>query len=240
MLRYFSFFILICSSLLVQSQSIRTPESIASLMVKRFQSMRGFTANFTERNGGKIYNGRIIYKTPDKFRLEYNGRSESHLIVSNGETLWIYLPDIRTVSEQKILNDDAVALYTKQGVNRLISQYNFDFYKDRELRPINSFNENDINIEGYKAEYVSGDKRRAYHMLLTPKQPSVNKTGFTKIHLWIDETGMIIRILGISTTKIPVEYVFSNVNYYDVYADEAFEFTPPQSVQVLKNDLVPR
>jgi len=232
---------LIFNTMFLYPQTIRTTDSVSELMAKKFASMRGFSANFLEKNNDKIYRGRIFYKNPNKFKLVYNQSSDSHQIVSNGETLWIYLPRIRVVSEQKISDSSSSALYTKEGVNRLLTQYNFNFYDERELVGLDTFDDDDLGVDGYtSSSYISGDERLAYHMLLTPKQASVEKTGFIRIHLWIDTDGMIIRMLGVSTTKIPVEYLFWNINYHDVYSDGAFELEVPQGVQVLKNDLVPR
>lgn len=232
---------LILYTISLYPQTIRTTDSVSELMAKRFASMRGFSANFLEKNDDKIYRGRIFYKNPNKFKLVYNSSSDSHQIVSNGETLWIYLPKIRVVSEQKISEDTGGALYTKDGVNRLLRQYNFNFYDERGLVKLDAFNDDDLGVDGYtSSSYISGDTRLAYHMLLTPKQASVERTGFIKIHLWIDTDGMIIRMLGVSTTKVPVEYLFWNINYHDIYSDGAFELEVPQGVQVLKNDLVPK
>ena len=241
-----SFFIIVMClvfyPLYLYPDTIRTTDSVSELMAKRFATMRGFSANFLEKNDDKIYRGRIFYKNPNKFKLLYNQSGDSHQIVSNGETLWIYLPRIRVISEQKIYeNAEAAALYTKEGVNRLLTQYNFNFYDDRNLVKLDAFDDDDLGVDGYtSSSYTSGDDRVAYHMLLTPKQSSVERTGFIKIHLWIDANGMIIRMLGVSTTKIPVEYLFWNINYHDVYSDSAFELEIPAGVQVLKNDLVPR
>lgn len=222
-------------------QAIMTPEKIVSLMSNRFTTMKGFSASFIERNDTKIARGKIIYKRPNKFKMTYNSSADNQSIYFNGETLWIFLPKIRVVSEQKIEDIDTGSFYTKNGVGRLLSQYNFNFYGERSLLPINAFKDADLNVAGYdSSSYISSDTRIAYHMLLTPKQASVDKTGFTKIHLWIAQDGMIIRILGISTTRAAVEYVFNTINYNDIYNDDMFEPEIPQGMQVLRNALVPK
>lgn len=232
---------LLNTSLTVFSQSIMTPEKIVNIMSNRFETMRGFSASFVERNDDKLSRGKIIYKKPNKFKMTYNAGADNQAIYCNGETLWIFLPKIKVVSEQKLDNTSSGGFYTKNGVGRLVSQYNFDFYGERALTPINAFKDSELNITGYNSSsYISSDTRPAYHMLLTPKQASVDKTGFTKIHLWVAQDGMILRILGISTTKAAIEYVFDTINYNDIYNDEAFEPEIPQGMQVLRNALVPK
>lgn len=220
------------------TQSIMTADKVVSLMNNRYENLKGFSARFVERNGNRVLYGEMLYKKPNKFKITYSREDQS--IYCNGETLWIFLPKIRVVSEQK-LEGSSSPLYTKSGVARLLSQYNIDFYGDRKLSKISSFKGDELNISGYdSSSYTANDDRQAYHMLLTPKQASVDKTGFVRIHLWIDSQGTMLRILGISTTKSVVEYLFTSISVGDVYSDEIFEADIPQSMQVLKNALVPK
>ena len=80
----------------------------------------------------------------------------------------------------------------------------------------------------------------AYHLLLTPKQANVSRTGFPSIHLWVGQDGMILRILGISTVNVPVEYLFTSFRYNINLNDRAFVPYIPEEMQVLKDGLVPK
>ena len=52
---------------------------------------------------------------------------------------------------------------------------------------------------------------------------------------------MIIRILGITTTNVPVEYLFTSIRYNPKYEDNNKDFEPEisENMQVLKDGLVP-
>lgn len=219
---------------------IMTPEKVVGMISNRFATIDNFYASFVERNGSRISRGEVISKNPNLFKLEYSAGTNGQQIYCNGKTLWIIFPQKKIVSEQTLNYGDTGAIYTKAGVSRLTSKYNVNFYNERELKPINSFDGSELNIAGYNSSlYTAEDTRLAYHMLLTPKQARVDRTGFPTIHLWVDRDGMIIRILGISTINTPVEYLFTSIRYNIKLEEKTFTPEIPEEMQVLKDGLMP-
>ena len=219
---------------------IMTPERVVGMISNRFATIDNFYATFVERNGSRINYGNVISKNPNLFKLEYSAGTNGQQIYCNGKTLWIIFPQRKIVSEQTLNYGDAGAIYTKAGISRLTSKYNVNFYNERELKPINSFDGRELDIAGYDSSlYTADDTRLAYHMLLTPKQASVDRTGFPTIHLWVDREGMIIRILGISAINTPVEYLFNSIRYNLRLEEKTFTPEIPEEMQVLKDGLVP-
>ncbi len=219
---------------------IMTPEKVVGMISNRFATIDNFYASFVERNGSRISRGDVISKNPNLFKLEYSAGTNGQQIYCNGKTLWIIFPQKKIVSEQTLNYGDTGAIYTKAGVSRLTSKYNVNFYNARELKPINSFDGSELNIAGYNSSlYTAEDTRLAYHMLLTPKQARVDRTGFPTIHLWVDRDGMIIRILGISTINTPVEYLFTSIRYNIKLEEKTFTPEIPEEMQVLKDGLMP-
>ena len=237
--------VLFISFIFLSSQAysqIMTPEKVVSMISNRFSNIKGFYANFVERNGSSISYGNVLTKNPNLFRMSYTRGGNGQSIYCNGETLWIIFPRNNVVAEQKLSYGDVGAIYTAAGISRLTSKFNIDFYNERDLTAVNSFKDSDLGIAKYdSSSYAGNDSRKAYHMLLTSKQASVDRTGFTKIHLWVDKDGMIIRILGISTTNVPVEYLFTDIIYNPKYEDGNKDFEPeiPEEMQVLKDGLSP-
>ena len=220
---------------------IMTPDRVVAMISNRFASIDSYYATFVERSGRNIKNGNLISKNPNLFKLEYSRGTNDHQIYSDGKTLWIIIPQKNVVAEQKLDYGSVGAIYTKEGILRLTSKYNIDFYNERELKPISSFDGRALNIAGYdSSSYTSGDNRLAYHLLLTPKQANVSRTGFPSIHLWVGQDGMILRILGISTVNVPVEYLFTSFRYNINLNDRAFVPYIPEEMQVLKDGLVPK
>ena len=230
-------FILFAMNLFPQ---IMTPERVVGMISNRFATIDNFYATFVERNGSRINYGNVISKNPNLFKLEYSAGTNGQQIYCNGKTLWIIFPQRKIVSEQTLNYGDAGAIYTKAGISRLTSKYNVNFYNERELKPINSFDGRELDIAGYDSSlYTADDTRLAYHMLLTPKQARVDRTGFPTIHLWVDREGMIIRILGISAINTPVEYLFNSIRYNLRLEEKTFIPEIPEEMQVLKDGLVP-
>lgn len=237
-----SFFIFILFNLFSINlfPQIMTPERVVGMISNRFATIDNFYATFVERNGSRINYGNVISKNPNLFKLEYSAGTNGQQIYCNGKTLWIIFPQRKIVSEQTLNYGDAGAIYTKAGISRLTSKYNVNFYNERELKPINSFDGRELNIAGYDSSlYTAEDTRLAYHMLLTPKQASVDRTGFPTIHLWVDRDGMIIRILGISAINTPVEYLFDSIRYNLRLEEKTFTPEIPEEMQVLKDGLIP-
>ena len=219
---------------------IMTPEKVISMISNRFSNINGYYANFVERNGDIISYGNVLTKNPNLFKMKYVKGGNGQSIYCNGETLWIIFPKNNVVAEQKLNYGSSGAIYTAEGILRLTSKFNINFYNDRELVSVNSFKDSELGIAKYNSSsYAANDNRMAYHMLLTAKQISVDRTGFTKIHLWIDNTGMIIRILGITPTNVPIEYLFTDIVYNPRYEEKVFEPEIPEDMQILKDVLVP-
>lgn len=241
MMRKFGFiFILFILFRVNLFSQIMTPEKVVSMISNRFATIDNFYASFVERNGNRINRGEVISKNPNLFKLEYSAGTNGQQIYCNGKTLWVIFPQRKIVSEQTLNYGDTGAIYTKARISRLTSKYNVNFYNERELKPIKNFDGTELNIAGYNSSYYTADDTRlAYHMLLTPKQARVDRTGFPTIHLWIDKDGMIIRILGISAINTPVEYLFTSVRYNLNLEEKIFTPEIPEEMQVLKDGLVP-
>ncbi len=242
MKKIFLVFATILSFALNVHAQILEPETVVKKIKDHFANVRGFKTSFIENNGSTTYRGELTYKSPNKFRMTYRSSNDNEFqsIYFNGQYLWIYLPRSGMVAEQRVnTNSETGSFYTKDGMNRLVSDYNFNFYKNiRELRPANSLKGEDLGIPGYDEKNSNNDSRLTYHMELTPKTSSTDKVGFTKIHLWVADNGVIVRVVGISTTQSIIEYWFYGMNYYEVYSDDLFNFVIPQGLLVLKDQLV--
>ncbi|MEK6794578.1 MAG: outer-membrane lipoprotein carrier protein LolA [Spirochaetota bacterium] len=241
----------VLSALLFPQPKIAESSEVVNLLVANQQHLSSFRGRFIERNGTTVTKGEVCYKRPNKFMLEYkspksvvtgdNGKNQA--VVCNGTKLWIYLPRIHVVSEQDVKTEVA-GLYTGKGVLRLKEDYYFNFFGKREMEELRAFRATDLTGSEKKTdavdEYLEQDARQAYHMFLTPKPhlKTTDKAGFTSIHVWIDKSGMILRSLGVSTTRKAVEYVFSDIERNVDINDATFDFLIPDNVQVVRNNLV--
>lgn len=249
---------ILAAAVLMPQVTITESADVVNLIAESAQSLKSFRGKFVERNGSTVTKGDVFYKRPDKFMLIYqtpkaivaNDTGELQTIVCNGSKLWIYLPRIHVVSEQDVKNDVTAGLVSGKGVLRLKEDYYFNFYGRRATETVSAFRAADLIVDDGKKKrttadnavdsYLEQDERQAYHMLLTPKthMRTTDKAGFSQLHVWIDGHGMIIRSLGISTTRKQIEYVFTDIERNIDINNDRFEFSMPDNVQVVRNNLV--
>lgn len=238
-------------AMLYPQPKIAESGEVVNLLTANMKDLASFRGRFVERNGNTVTKGDVFYKRPNKFMLEYkspksavtgdNGKNQA--VVCNGTKLWIYLPRIHVVSEQDVKTEVA-GLYTGKGVLRLKEDYYFNFFGKREMEVLSAFRAADLTGSEKKNDavddYLAADDRQAYHMFLTPKphMKTTDKAGFTSLHVWIDKSGMILRSLGMSTTRKAVEYVFTDIERNVDINDTVFDFLIPDNVQVVRNNLV--
>lgn len=228
------------------ANGVARPEDVINLLVANDERTTGFQAKFIQRMDTKVYRGDISVKKGGKFRITYRSpvdqvRGANGLFqetVCNGKMLWTYIPRSRVVAEQKLSSPSG-----PKTSSRLVSDYNFSFFDNkRDLMPLNAFRAADLGKHaGSDESYLATDARRAYHMVLKPKpgKQRTDKAGFSTLHVWIDETGMVLRSLGVSTTGNVVEYVFTDIDKNVEIPDSAFDFIAPQGEQVMHNVFVP-
>lgn len=242
----FAFAVLVCvgttlpPTLHSQVGSIDTKDVVA-LVKENYSTMKTMRAKFIQRVRSQVTEGDITYQSPNKLKMiytapidqvTYKGRSQT--IVCDGSKLYIYLPQQQIVCIQSLSSAKNVTggVLTPSGAVRLTEEYYFSFYNKSELEPLNHF-------EG-ESTYLVNDLRMAYHMVLTPTKRYVGMVGFTRIHLWVDRTGMIIRVRGQSTSQRTVEYVFQKIERNIDVSAKTFRFSNPADVQIIRENLIPK
>ncbi|UFU00420.1 outer membrane lipoprotein-sorting protein [Radiobacillus kanasensis] len=146
---------------------------------------------------------------PNKSRMEYE---DGYLIVSNGESTWIYNEQANEVIvEEEMATGD---------MNQT------DFLKDMIQEMVDN---NTVEIMG--SEEVSG--RDAYHVMLTPKDTKLYQD---KMEFWFDkETWLPLKIHtgmeGFETT-----IVYESIKFSEDQDDSLFTFEIPDGTNVLTSD----
>ena len=81
---------------------------LLQLIQKQYQSIRSFSGRFIQsshradtRTGPKKAEGLVSYKRPGKMRWLYEA-PEEQLLVTNGQTMWLYDPLLENVTVQKL------------------------------------------------------------------------------------------------------------------------------------------
>ena len=89
-------------------QSVADEKNILRLIQKQYQSILSFSGYFIQsshyadtKTGPKKAEGLISYKRPGKMRWLYD-KPEEQLLVTNGQTMWLYDPLLENVTIQKL------------------------------------------------------------------------------------------------------------------------------------------
>ena len=90
------------------SQVIAEENNLIAVIQKQYQSIRSFSGRFIQSShladtetGPKIAKGLVSYKRPGKMHWLYES-PEEQLLVTNGQTIWLYDPLLENVTVKKL------------------------------------------------------------------------------------------------------------------------------------------
>lgn len=161
------------------------------------------TTSLTFKEGIKS-EGMVYFKKPGMMRWEYSNPNKD-VIVSNGETIWVYQPDLGQVIVSSLSQEDKTL-----SQNILSGMGNLK--KDFEVR-------------------LGGETNDAYNLILLPKTELLN---IKKIHMLIDKKTSFVRttksfdVLG-NTASIS----FLNASFNTNLKKALFNFDVPKGVRVI-------
>ena len=191
-------------------------------VVKEIQSnfgkLRSYQANFSiasTRAGRKTtQTGTVRYKAPDKLLIEFSNPAGQR-IVSDGKTMWIYIPSLRVVAEQDLRSSNVPAV-TASGLRRLFSRYHYRFAGKDQPEP-----------------QTTGEP--LYTLQLRQKE---TRSGYRSMKLWVNKDYMIVRAQGETSTGKTVEISFSNIRTNVDFQNALFRFEMPPGARTIKNPMV--
>jgi outer membrane lipoprotein carrier protein len=193
------------------AQGTRAPAELARSLQQRYDKIRDFKADFTQTSrGGALRTetrgaGTVAIKKPGRMRWTYS-RPERQEIISDGVTMFTYVPDDRQVLKAAVPGDDQATtsmlfLAGKGDISR-------DFIAADAPSPVPG----------------------AVGLKLTPRQ---SEPDYEYLVVAVDPRSLQIRALttrdqlGADTT-----IVFQNLKENTNIPDRTFTFTPPKGVQV--------
>lgn len=191
---------------------------IKKTMAEKFALIEDYTADFEWVNGSVNYYGRIQYKKSDKILLNFE-EPEEQVIVSNGSTLYIYLPNLKIVAQQALKEGSESTILiaaSESGLEKLLDEYSFSFYDTSLPQPFRNIT--------------------AYHLALDQKTA---KVGFKKMDIWVSDTGLILQSNGSSQSGINVSLTFLNIKLNTELPDYIFDFEVPTDAQIIRNIIIP-
>jgi len=188
-------------------------ESAAALLQKRYEGARDIGARFTQvtRQAGAVpfapvtSRGTLLLAKPGKLRWSYE-EPEPSLVVSDGETLWIYDPAAREVQRMSVGGD-----YLSGAAIQFL------------------LGEGDIFRE-FEVEAIACDAAAA-ELELRPRKPA----SYERIGVVVDRaTGALIRSRMVDLLGTIVEVDLFDLTVNQDPAPEMFRFEPPDGIRMIE------
>jgi len=197
-----------------------TVGDIVQKVKQKFGSLQSYQADFTvvslKTGKMKAQSGTIKYKSSDKLLIEFQ-QPFGQRIVSNGKTMWIYVPSMNVVAEQNLKSDTGLfSSNTKSGLTRLFSKYHYRFASKEEPE-------------------VDSDGRKFYTLHLKQRE---SRSGFRTLQLWISEDYFITKAKGETSTGKVIEITFSNIRTNINFPASMFRFDVPARARKIVNPMI--
>jgi len=173
-----------------------------------YEDLKDFRAGFSQTmfidstDSGYTVMGNLCVKKPDKFRLEL----EHQTMVSDGDTLWTYVP-----GNQQVLVDQADTTGEVTRPDQLFLKY----FKEAE------------------AELVGEEKLNGHGCYLLHLKPKKSEA-ISSLRVWVDQKTWLARRLEVTDTSGMITYyLFTDVQINPELADSMFVFQAPPDVEII-------
>lgn len=192
---------------------------LARAVDEHYNHLRSMQADFTEIYRGmgmdRQESGTLWLKKSRKMRWEYRSPKEK-LFVSDGKTVWFYLPAERQLrkTDLKKLDDLRSPIAFLLGKTKLESELD-GLSKVVDQAPLGAGNTLLRGVPKAMADRVS------------------------EVQLEISPSNQLVRIMLTEVDGGTTEFRFANLKENVDLADERFQFTPPAGVEVVEGELGP-
>jgi len=189
---------------------LATPQQTFDAVVARYAGIAFVSATFTEeivsRTTGSTSTlaGRFIYVAPDKFRLDVTF-PEEQLLISDGQTFWIYIPSANQVVK------------TKPGPERdlILFVANLNNYQER-----------------YSVDLSQGQTYVEAHFTALTTESGFMPADFT---LLLDANTNNIAGIRVENGDMVMTLIFSELKRNAFISGSEFVFIPPDGVELIED-----
>ena len=210
------------ASLTVASAQTALPHDsateVAGALQTKYDRVRDFTADFTQlhvgllKKKGSVHSGKLQVKKPGKMRWDYTA-PEKQLFVSDGSTIYLYVPADKQVTVSPVPKQDATsAMMFLTGKGNIVRDFAVTFTPKAP--------------EG------------TYGLRL---QPKVAERDYDWLELVVEKSSLQIRQLTAANRQGGQEtFTFTNFKENIGLSDKTFEFTIPRGVDVVQAGAPPK
>lgn len=201
----------------VMAQDILTADKFFRDVSAKYAAIKDYEAQVAVMAGKQAMAGTVMYKAPSLMRMDFSTPA-SQVIVYNGQSLVVYVPEFRAVLSQQTSATNPAAAATGEGLRMLGRNYSVAY----ETVPTA------VPLPGSVSEQVI----RLVLSRLTVAE------GFRTITLSIDPGTLLIRRMdGVTLAGDLISYDFTKIRLNQGIQDTRFIYDSPASANVYNNFL---
>jgi outer membrane lipoprotein-sorting protein len=230
--RIFLFFgVVVLAAPLSFSQDIRTAPEFFATVAERYSSISDYIAEVEMTMPEQSLTGTLFYRRPNLIRIDF-AEPEDQVLVSDGETLKVYIPEYNVVLQQALTGagENAVAgLASSDGLKLMRENYSIAYLDSPDPVPL------DDPEDGESADTAGGESSQMVTKLrLTWRSTS---EGFRQLILSIDEDRLIRRIVGVTVGYEEIQIDFLDVRLNQNIPTARFDYEAPASANLFSDFL---
>jgi len=193
---------------------------LIELVNEFFKKNTSLKGNFEMYDGRQFSSGYFLFKVPQYYKMVFSHIKGNEIhkkrIITDGKTLWMYLPHLKLVIDQDLKGLSPVQISTTMlGIRRLVKHYHY------------KFEGNNPNLH-----FVRGLKVKVYALELQAKD---DRMGFKKIVFYIRKDGCIVKTTAITRKNKIITLIRKNIVLNAKIEDKEFRREVPRKAKVIKN-----
>ncbi|MCM8779081.1 MAG: outer membrane lipoprotein carrier protein LolA [Candidatus Omnitrophica bacterium] len=203
-------------------------QEVLRMVQEKVKAVNSYKADFILKidspTGEMLMKGNILFKREDKLKMEINMPNlpnATQLTVSDGKTMWQYLPFLKVASRVDLADlkkefGDAYFAYAKEDISR----------------PLKEAKEGSIK---YLGKEKFGDKE-CFVLEAEPKRDYPRDVPFSRFKVWIDaDSGLERKVVFYNDEgKELLIRSYENVFINTPLEDREFEFSPPEGTEIIE------
>lgn len=211
-----AFFIVTVASL--SAQGITTASAYFKSISEYYGTIKDYEVNFEINIEKQESAGTLSFKSPDLLRMDYSNPNQQ-VIVYNGDTLTIYLPNSNAILQQQITQENSgSSMATPQGLSLLSRYYTVQYETGQNPEPLEE-----------------GSDEMVIKFVLYRKN---NSEAFKSINIAVNaQTKLIRRILAVTPKGEQFSFDFLDYKLNQDISDQRFVYEAPSSANNYNNFL---
>jgi outer membrane lipoprotein-sorting protein len=212
---------LLVSALLVSSQEIVTAEQLFAKVSSAYAAVTDYEAQISISNAGQPMKGILYFKSPSLLRINFTQPPEQ-VIVFDGETLKVYIPQYKAVLQQETgasgVGAGAASLASREGLAMMKRNYTIAWDNSPATAALDP-----------------GSSEMVYRLMLSRKTVS---EGFKTIRISVSASSLLIRrIEGWTVSNDRIGFDFTSIALNQGIPATRFLYDAPASANIYNNFL---